>query len=210
MTIPPTRVVLSVPFAEKDQAKTLGARWNRDHKQWWIPSTFDSTPFLRWLPSQVRPEPLYRDLTAIDPEDLEPYNRSLPLEVVFVPWTCWKCHQTTLAFHGAVDRALSITPFLYQARSIEALERIRKELGLDPFGTIKPRFSRTLGYAYVSQGCRHCDALIGEFPLWEDFNRNRNRVGVPVKLGTPGSFAAASICKEHKFSSGEQLTERSG
>jgi hypothetical protein len=53
---------------------------------------------------------------------------------------------------------------------LEELERIRKELELERFGCIKPRFSRTVGSAYISQGCRHCDAIIGEFPLSEDFS----------------------------------------
>jgi hypothetical protein len=170
MTMPPTRVILSVPFAEKDQAKALGARWDRDNKHWWIPSTIDAAPFVRWLASQKQPEPLYRDLVAVDREELEEHGTGRLLEVVFVPWTCWKCNQTTLAFHGAANRALSVTHFLYQAKVIEELDRIRKELGLGSFGCIKPRFSRTIGSAYTSQGCRHCDALIGENPLWEDFN----------------------------------------
>jgi hypothetical protein len=169
MTSTPTRVILSVPFVEKDQAKALGALWDRESKQWWIPSTIDAAPFVRWLAPQQQPEPLYRDLAAIDREELKEYGTRRLLEVVFVPWTCWKCKQTTLAFHGAADRALSVTTFLYQAKVLEELDRIRKELGLGAFGCIKPRFSRTLGSAYISQGCRHCDALIGENPLSEDF-----------------------------------------
>jgi Domain of unknown function (DUF5710) len=170
MTSTPTRVVLSVPFVEKDQAKALGARWDRESKQWWIPSTIDVAPFFRWLTPQKQSEPLYRDLAAMDREELEEYGTGHLLEVVFVPWTCWKCKQTTLAFHGAADRALSVTALLYQAKVLEELDIIRKEMGLGAFGCIKPRFSRTIGSAYVSQGCRHCDALIGENPLWEGFN----------------------------------------
>ena len=176
MTLPPTRVILSVPFAEKEQAKALGARWDRDHKHWWIPSTLDLAPFVRWLPLQKQPETLYRDLAAVNREELEEYGRKGVVEVVFVPWTCWKCNRTTVAFHGAMDRALSVTHFLYQAKAIEELDRICKELGLGSFGCIKPRFSRTIGSAYISQGCSHCDALIGENPLWENFNEVFNTV----------------------------------
>lgn len=31
-------VLLNVPYAEKDQAKALGAWWNNDLKKWYVPS----------------------------------------------------------------------------------------------------------------------------------------------------------------------------
>jgi hypothetical protein len=41
---------LKVPFAEKDEAKRLGARWDSARKKWYAPSGTDLTPFSRWLP----------------------------------------------------------------------------------------------------------------------------------------------------------------
>ena len=32
------RIYLAVPFDEKDQAKALGARWDKAVKAWYIPS----------------------------------------------------------------------------------------------------------------------------------------------------------------------------
>jgi hypothetical protein len=29
---------LQVPYAEKDQAKAVGARWDPDRRQWWVDS----------------------------------------------------------------------------------------------------------------------------------------------------------------------------
>ena len=40
---------LKVPFAEKDQAKSLGARWNGELKVWYVPAGVDATPFAKWL-----------------------------------------------------------------------------------------------------------------------------------------------------------------
>lgn len=40
---------LTVPFAEKDQAKHLGARWNAEKKKWYVPADADITPFKKWL-----------------------------------------------------------------------------------------------------------------------------------------------------------------
>jgi hypothetical protein len=43
------RINLNCPFAEKDQAKALGARWDGDRRVWYIVDVEDLTPFMRWL-----------------------------------------------------------------------------------------------------------------------------------------------------------------
>ena len=43
---------LHVPFAEKDEAKRLGARWNAAGKVWYVENKADLSPFARWLPRQ--------------------------------------------------------------------------------------------------------------------------------------------------------------
>jgi hypothetical protein len=45
------RTNLQVPFAEKDDAKKLGARWDAARKVWFVENRDDMTPFARWLPS---------------------------------------------------------------------------------------------------------------------------------------------------------------
>ncbi len=44
------RINLVTPFAEKDAAKALGARWDSAKKQWYIVDVADLTPFMRWIP----------------------------------------------------------------------------------------------------------------------------------------------------------------
>ena len=46
-----TNINLKVPFNEKDQAKSLGARWNAEAKLWYVPQGVDAAPFEKWLPS---------------------------------------------------------------------------------------------------------------------------------------------------------------
>lgn len=41
---------LKVPFAEKDEAKALGARWNGERKSWYVPDGKATEAFARWLP----------------------------------------------------------------------------------------------------------------------------------------------------------------
>jgi hypothetical protein len=44
------RFNLKVPFAEKDDAKKLGARWDAARKLWYVQDKDDLAPFSRWSP----------------------------------------------------------------------------------------------------------------------------------------------------------------
>ena len=46
------RFNLKVPYAEKDQAKQLGARWDAARKVWYVDGRDDLSPFARWSPSE--------------------------------------------------------------------------------------------------------------------------------------------------------------
>ena len=52
-----TNISLKVPFNEKDQAKSLGARWNAEAKLWYVPQGVEAAPFEKWLPSVLNPSP---------------------------------------------------------------------------------------------------------------------------------------------------------
>ena len=76
---------------------------------------------------------------------------------------CWKCRRQTLVFHGAVhDAGSCVTADLYWPDTIREIDAIRERLNLPRFATIKPRYSRSAGRSYISQGCHHCDALLGD------------------------------------------------
>jgi len=40
---------LNVPYAEKDAAKALGARWDPAKKKWYAPDTLELGEFSQWL-----------------------------------------------------------------------------------------------------------------------------------------------------------------
>ena len=44
-----TDTALNVPFADKDQAKALGALWHADQKRWVVPAGLDLARFAPWL-----------------------------------------------------------------------------------------------------------------------------------------------------------------
>ncbi|MBS1211150.1 MAG: hypothetical protein H6R19_3548 [Proteobacteria bacterium] len=45
------RFDLKVPFAEKDAAKALGARWDAANKLWYVADKADMAPFAKWRPT---------------------------------------------------------------------------------------------------------------------------------------------------------------
>ena len=44
------RFYLAVPYAQKDEAKGLGARWDPTRKRWYVPEGLDLSVFQRWAP----------------------------------------------------------------------------------------------------------------------------------------------------------------
>lgn len=42
-------VLLNVPYAEKDAAKALGARWNPTRRRWYVPDGVAAEPFAKWV-----------------------------------------------------------------------------------------------------------------------------------------------------------------
>lgn len=44
-----TETALNVPFADKDQAKALGAVWHPEKKLWFVPAGLELEPFKAWL-----------------------------------------------------------------------------------------------------------------------------------------------------------------
>jgi hypothetical protein len=45
-----SKTYLNVPFAQKDAAKALGARWDAVNKKWYVPADKDITLFAQWQP----------------------------------------------------------------------------------------------------------------------------------------------------------------
>ncbi|EGU0150150.1 DUF1738 domain-containing protein [Vibrio parahaemolyticus] len=54
---------LAVPYREKNQAKTLGANWDKEAKSWYAAEGTDLKPLARWIPDELTP----RQDPALDP-----------------------------------------------------------------------------------------------------------------------------------------------
>ena len=45
------RFYLNCPYANKDDCKSLGGRWDSDARKWYVPNDVDREPFRAWWPS---------------------------------------------------------------------------------------------------------------------------------------------------------------
>jgi len=56
------RINLNCPFADKEEAKALGARWDGMSKVWYVMDVVDLKPYAKWLPilNRVSPDMLPR------------------------------------------------------------------------------------------------------------------------------------------------------
>jgi len=67
----PERTYLAVPYAEKDDAKQLGAKWDRAEKAWYVPAGMDLEAFTPWMPAKGSVH------IAVDAEPVEQFAEAL-------------------------------------------------------------------------------------------------------------------------------------
>ena len=60
----PEREYINVPFKEKDEAKGLGARWDRQQQSWYVPPGTDAAPFAKWAQGAAT--------AAVEPRSAQP------------------------------------------------------------------------------------------------------------------------------------------
>jgi len=51
------RFYLNCPYAEKDDAKDLGAKWDQGVRKWFVPDDIDTDLFRKWWPGEVAADP---------------------------------------------------------------------------------------------------------------------------------------------------------
>ena len=66
----PEKTVINVPFKEKEAAKALGAKWDRQEKSWYVPGGVNLAPFAKWEKPAVTAETdALKAATAIENPD---------------------------------------------------------------------------------------------------------------------------------------------
>lgn len=153
---------LNVPFGDKDSAKKLGAHWNPARKQWYVTDKFNYPKFQKWLP----------DDTYIIVCDF--------LYIIEGHRKCHKCGKTTRVIAFGIENFYEFaalndvgTKFAYN----EGVIRIVPHLFPFPDKLLDyvsqkynyhESYSRTLKASYLANNCEHCDALQGDWFLFEE------------------------------------------
>ena|ERR1700757_4550630 len=160
------RIDLTVPFAEKDDAKRLGARWDANQKIWYVPEGINPGPFSRWLP-------LEPDINI----------RAVSYWIGVSEISCWKCDGRTRAFgfilpagHETLDveddneevdlwvlcdspTVLSYVTNLSPAVA-ERIQAMTRHYRLD--------FSKMTNSSYWMNHCEACGMKQGDFELFSE------------------------------------------
>jgi hypothetical protein len=74
-----SNIALKVPFNEKDQAKSLGARWNTEAKHWYVPQGVDAAPFEKWFTNSSTPALTLSTVSPVKKTNAN-VSQSLPAE----------------------------------------------------------------------------------------------------------------------------------
>lgn len=86
----------------------------------------------------------------------------------------WKCGELALApvlLHPENDMGHDSIIEVAADLNLEYVRELLVQESHPLAATIKERFSRTLGARYLSNGCRSCDSLFGEFPMSEELSQ---------------------------------------
>jgi hypothetical protein len=111
---------------------------------------------------------------------------------------CWSCGAETtiitgvdVAF-GAQELSFTIPDLGEHAQPLESV--LRRLSGDLEVGSIKPRFSKTQDRSYVSNGCFHCGALIGEFFEHDAWDEQETVLAFSIQISEQWKRAIESHC----------------
>jgi len=137
-------------------------------------------------------------------KDVEPHT----VQLVALPERCYRCGGITRGIVGVLvagrrghvfrefdDVAVALSELL----DADVLRSVH-------IGRIKQRRSRVRG-TYLSNGCVHCDAILGSFPLWEGLQEFLSEGGelrdlvVRVRVSRVSNAAAAPVQRSPRLTS---------
>ncbi|WP_297670070.1 DUF5710 domain-containing protein [Thomasclavelia sp.] len=166
-------LILNVPYSEKDDAKSSGAKWNPAIKKWYVENKENYYKFIRWI------EP-YGNMVIID-------------ELYLIEGTkkCFRCGKDTRVIGFGIDKHLSIAKLLEIENDDEIKEILYDkmlEINQDDIHIVGPidpipetlmkyiqskynyklRYSKTTHISSICNCCDNCDVLQGDFFLFDE------------------------------------------
>lgn len=157
---------LDVPYSKKDLVKVLGAKWNRDRKQWYVENKFEYYKFLDWIPYLYRDEDIICDWVYL----IETKRK------------CFKCKKETNVISLACQNYFSIIRdengnllyYEYHDSNIAfvtiegELDNIQLEVFLKRNFRFYYSYSNKRRESYYANHCMHCGTIQGDNYLHEE------------------------------------------
>jgi putative DNA primase/helicase len=168
------RHYINVPFREKQEAKGLGARWDRNQQSWYIPAGIGPTPFARWTQGQQAAPEGVREASESQPTQ-EAQKHAQKRVYLAVPYS----ERAAAKAAGAAWDKLARSWYAGPRADLAKLERWRSESALgrqDPAMTPREEFAE----AMRSLGC----LVTGDHPIMDG---KTHRIG--VEGDKPGEHA---------------------
>ena len=162
-----SKLLLNVPYAEKDEAKRLGAKWNPELKKWYVSEKTDYYKFKKWISAN--------DFF---------YVISDYLYIVEGIHTCFKCKKPTRVIGFGIENYFQFfNPEDYKNEDKKGYYYTSGEVNivshLNPIPdkllkyiqehyNYKMRYSKMAQGSYIANCCDNCDILQGDFYLFEE------------------------------------------
>lgn len=160
-------LALNVPYEEKDQAKTLGAKWNPKEKLWMAPgsSFLEYSKFSRWIDgSFILHDEIY---------------------IVETSRQCWKCGKETpiICFASKNHIESETGKRIHTWKLTSVFSRMPSELLalVKTRYNFKLKYSNTVGEKYYANCCSSCDSLQGNNFLFNEVHESPLYVNSPER-----------------------------
>jgi len=171
-----SRIDLEVPFHEKEQAKSLGARWDGDKKVWYVPNGVDAAPLHQWLRTNEAPQPNLRAGSYFIAETFH---------------GCWQCKRETRLYAFILpagyealeteDESKGAEWWAYPQPTLLSYVSVMPDDVKTTLGSFAPHYwrdySKTICGSYWMNHCEHCKAKQGDFDAVE-------KPGAPFQPGS--------------------------
>ena len=159
-------LIIDVPFAEKDEAKSLGAKWNPKIKKWYVEERKDYYKFEKWILGNKENFYILCDYFYI-------------IEGKHI---CFKCNKPTTFIGFGVKNFFEVFDskeygdehnFEYIDDEIHIASHI-EPLSKDLLDKLKEKYnyyesySKTVNDSYLANHCSNCKVIQGDFFLFEE------------------------------------------
>jgi exodeoxyribonuclease VII, large subunit len=98
------RIILNVPYEEKDTVRKLGAKWNG--KRWYVPDGIDFHPFSRWMETDS-----YRSIDELLLQYKQKFQTSLPTHYITMIGDICRIYSTGTETDGYTYLDLTNSPY---------------------------------------------------------------------------------------------------